>query len=1596
MTIKKKTIAKRTCAVMLSLAIALPTGIPAVNVKAAPDDSEPAYKSAYATEGYEYVWGDEFDGNSLNLEDWNVEAHEPGWVNAELQSYPDKDNMSKNIAVKDGNVVITPTASKKGEVDLLDGKSFDSTWEKTIANWGTDGATADGSADFSNGNAIVVVKDSGNANWHIQIQKKALSIVEGHKYSFSVKASSTKARKTEISVLDPNNNYHTYNDGNTIHEIATEESRIAFEFTADSSSDTVALQFNLGLINNTVADSSDATVTFSDVKLIDLTASESASGEMIDGKAFDTSWEKTIANWGSDGATADGSVDYADGKAVVTINNSGTANWHIQVQKKALSIIKDHKYKFSVKASSTKARKTEISVLDPDNNYHTYNDGKTIHDLAVGDNNISFEFTADASSSTVALQFNFGLINGSSADSSAAVVTLSDVSLIDLSAEESAFNYKDYDYSSGRINTQGKHDFTYGRFESRLKVPKGKGYLPAFWLMASDESNYGQWPQCGEIDIMEVMGQQTDLSYHTIHYGYSSSAHKQNQAKYKLAEDVSDFCDEYHTYILDWEPGKLTWYVDGVDDNHKVFETSDWYTGKDDESQLAYPAPFDQNFYVILNLAVGGSWVGYPDKSVVDNIIEGGADQSFYVDYVRVYQKDKAEYDQAEETVEKPAHEEVYRKPDSEGNYVINGDFVNAIEEEEVENENKDTWVLHKESDAQASTATVAGGVVTFAQSAVGDQDYSLQLKQTGIPMYKGWEYELTFDAWADEARTMIVEVEGPDRGWVRYFPDTTVNLTTEKQSFKYNFTMPDTTTDGTKIKTDANGSLEFNLGKQGSTSPVHISNVKLIHKSGEEIVEETKKTVRADGNYLYNGTFDQGDGRLGYWEFAEADKDKLSVSNKKVEGTTKRIRELCVKAPEGTSTSNPVIIAQSELDPLVAGKYAISYDAYMAEGGSSDAITVDVLGNSLTSNMTTESKIFTKSFELADNKTREQSKVEIKITKPGTYYLDNISLVENAIIKNGYFNKGAAGFSAYIYSSDLASGKVTTIDGNSVYAMNIKNTGDLDWYIQLMQDGVVLEKGKSYKFSIKAKSSVERQIKIAVQCNGGLEATKDDWTNYSGTEAPVTIGNEWTTFTRAFTMDRNDKVGRFSVTMGAVGGTQIENEHTIYLDDIVVEEIDAAKAEADKAKADAFAEKIASVDLTEEGGLEAFEAADSDYEKLTDDQKAWLNDDTLATYNDNKKEYVDIKNAAKADAVVELIKAIGTVEATDASKAAIDAAKAAYEALTDDQKKFIDDATVAKIADAEVAYAKAVEAKAIKDADDKKKAEEAAKVAADKAAADAVIAKINAIGTVTATDASKAAIEEATKAYIALTDDQKLLVDATTFQKLNDAKKAYDTAVAAQTATPAEDKGKTDNDGKAEKGETAVTDKGTFTATSATTASFTPSAEAKAAKTLVVPDTATIDGQTVKVTSVPAYAFKGAKNLTSLTIGANVTSLGAGVAQNATKLATVKFKTTNLTSIGANAFAGDTSLASIDLSKQTKLITIGANAFNGCKKCKIIKIYANKLKTVKKSAFKGAKNNKNVKVFVYAKNKTIFNKVVKLLKKAGLSKATFKFSKKK
>ena len=176
---------------------------------------------------------------------------------------------------------------------------------------------------------------------------------------------------------------------------------------------------------------------------------------------------------------------------------------------------------------------------------------------------------------------------------------------------------------------------------------------------------------------------------------------------------------------------------------------------------------------MILNLAVGGSWVGYPDESTTYD------DQKFAIDYVKVYQKDS--YD---ENVTKPIKEVTLRDPDATGNYINNGDF--SVVEDLSDTKN---WQFMTALGGKG-TAEIKNKELVISTTNAGTADYSIQLVQPDIPLQKGGTYKVTFDAYADEARTMIADISGPDHNYTRYWNDTKVSLGTNKQTFTYEFQM--------------------------------------------------------------------------------------------------------------------------------------------------------------------------------------------------------------------------------------------------------------------------------------------------------------------------------------------------------------------------------------------------------------------------------------------------------------------------------------------------------------------------------------------------------------------------------------------------------------------------------------------------------------------------------------------------------------------------------------------------------------------------------------------------------------------------------------
>jgi len=195
-------------------------------------------------------------------------------------------------------------------------------------------------------------------------------------------------------------------------------------------------------------------------------------------------------------------------------------------------------------------------------------------------------------------------------------------------------NYANKQYTSGRVNTKHAAAWKYGRFEIRAKIPKGDYLWPAIWMMPRD-SVYGMWAASGEIDIMEARGQDTRKTESTLHHGsgwpnnvYTGSGPK------TMPWDLSA---DFHTYTLVWEKDQMTFSVDG-----NVYHTQNlnrnWYGGRGNNPYNSNRQPFDQPFFFILNLAIGGGFFGAQSNALNAATARNWAAPSLVVDYVRVYQ----------------------------------------------------------------------------------------------------------------------------------------------------------------------------------------------------------------------------------------------------------------------------------------------------------------------------------------------------------------------------------------------------------------------------------------------------------------------------------------------------------------------------------------------------------------------------------------------------------------------------------------------------------------------------------------------------------------------------------------------------------------------------------------------------------------------------------------------------------------------------------------------------------------------------------------------------------------------------------------------
>ena len=179
--------------------------------------------------------------------------------------------------------------------------------------------------------------------------------------------------------------------------------------------------------------------------------------------------------------------------------------------------------------------------------------------------------------------------------------------------------YMGREYTSARLESRGKFERTYGRFEARMQLPYGQGIWPAFWMLGNDIGSAG-WPTCGEIDIMENIGREPSIVHGSLHGpGYSGGNPLGNA--YTLPGGAR-FADGFHVFAVEWEQNVVRWYMDDIQYGTK---------GPTDTPSGARWV-YDHPFYLLLNLAVGGNWPGVPDSTTV-------FPQTLTFDYVRVYSR---------------------------------------------------------------------------------------------------------------------------------------------------------------------------------------------------------------------------------------------------------------------------------------------------------------------------------------------------------------------------------------------------------------------------------------------------------------------------------------------------------------------------------------------------------------------------------------------------------------------------------------------------------------------------------------------------------------------------------------------------------------------------------------------------------------------------------------------------------------------------------------------------------------------------------------------------------------------------------------------
>ncbi|NIK23544.1 carbohydrate binding domain-containing protein [Paenibacillus lupini] len=579
----------------------------------------------------------------------------------------------------------------------------------------------------------------------------------------------------------------------------------------------------------------------------------------------------------------------------------------------------------------------------------------------------------------------------------AAIEKDGDRSVLSIKAKKE--EYKGSSYTSAKLITKEKGDWTYGKMVVRAKLPVQQGMWPAMWMMPTDEAHYGGWPASGEIDMMELIGgANKNKVFGTLHYDsvQPDGSHGSVQSSYVL-QNGATFADDYHDFQLEWLPGVIRFYVDG----QLYHEVRDWKTkGPGQPEYYTYPAPFDRPFYMILNLAVGGDWPGAPNGDFT-------ADQ-MNVDFVRVYEYKNL--DSWEDVTGNPPAPEPKRAPQEDGNLLYNEKFMQATDANGIPpywqfllNEGGSGQVTVVDDEAKGKAAKVS---ITNA----GTQVYSVQLTQMPVYLQKGKKYKVTYDAKADAELNIMSKVNQFEKNWKVYSGEQQSHLTTEWQSYEYNFDMLEST--------DNNARFEFNLGKDAVTS-AYFANVRLVEigEASPQPEIPVERTTLPDGNLIYNGTFDQGSNRLAFWTTSVAEDASADFSVNNFLAFPVMERQLAVDVANGGAEACAVAVSQPGLVLEKNSEYAIYFDA---KSDTAREMDLDVVSSHPVlfpsgSEISLGTTMQTYSTEVVIGEGADKAEAELKLLfggENGKVLVDNVRLVKRGapVSVSGYTHIPAAG----------------------------------------------------------------------------------------------------------------------------------------------------------------------------------------------------------------------------------------------------------------------------------------------------------------------------------------------------------------------------------------------------------------------------------------------------------------------------------------------------------------------------------------------------------------------------------------------------------